>query len=388
MEYRALFTAVPHQSLQTILGRLRLTEQELATLHRHRSVFLGKKNEFAEFFFASFSEIRETQIILDRYGKPDVMKRTWAMWFERLFGEDLATDFIGYVWRIGLKHVEINLDQRYSNLGFSLVRQFCRRTARENFSPDIALEILEVIDKLLDICILVETTAYIDTTVRCDVEILKGISDKIRNPVTIIGGNLRRLQRHVDPTMPLSDDYEFLISTTRQCEDMIADIGTYMDVFQREARIEKCVLETIIEEMLEKLSARKKLADIKVEVDISPDSRFVQGDPLDLRYAFYHVIENAAEAARHARDPQVRISCRPQEVPPHTVRVDVFNNGEVINLANISNILAPFYSTKSRGSGLGLSIAKLALRKNAGEMDFEPIPQEGTKVHITLQRAN
>lgn len=58
----------------------------------------------------------------------------------------------------------------------------------------------------------------------------------------------------------------------------------------------------------------------------------------------------------------------------------MFNNGEVMNLANISDIFAPFYSTKPKGSGLGLSIAKLALRKNFGEIDFEPIPKEGTKV--------
>lgn len=57
----------------------------------------------------------------------------------------------------------------------------------------------------------------------------------------------------------------------------------------------------------------------------------------------------------------------------------MFNNGEVINLGNISDIFAPFYSTETEGSGLGLSIAKLALRKNFGEIDFEPIPQEGTE---------
>jgi signal transduction histidine kinase len=65
----------------------------------------------------------------------------------------------------------------------------------------------------------------------------------------------------------------------------------------------------------------------------------------------------------------------------------VYNNGEAINLANISDVFSPFYSTKTKGSGLGLSIAKLALRKNFGEIDFEPIPQEGTKVFLTLEKA-
>jgi signal transduction histidine kinase len=60
----------------------------------------------------------------------------------------------------------------------------------------------------------------------------------------------------------------------------------------------------------------------------------------------------------------------------------------VINLSTISNVLTPFFSTKSKGSGLGLSIVKLAVRKNYGELDFEPIPEKGTRVVITLQKAD
>jgi signal transduction histidine kinase len=148
------------------------------------------------------------------------------------------------------------------------------------------------------------------------------------------------------------------------------------------------MLETVIENMIEKLSVRKKLEGVKVDVLISPEARFVKGDPIDLRHLFYHILENSIEAAHAAEIPYVRISSVPQEVPPHTLQVEVFNNGEVINLATISDIFSPFYSTKPKGSGLGLSIVKLALRKNFGEIDFEPIPQEGTKVFITLERAD
>lgn len=370
------------------MDKLKLTESDLLVLSHHRDFFISKKGEFAESFYEFFYEMPETRILLEHFGKPDVMKLTWATWFERLFRENLDSDFINYLWRIGLRHVDINLDQRFTGLGFSLVRRFCHHLALDSFPPQVALEILPVVDKLVDSCILVETSAYIDATVRCDVEILKGIADKIRNPVTIIGGNLRRLQRHTDPKDSLYKDYEFLISSTVHCEDMIEDINTYIEMFQREASLEQCMLETIIENMLEKLSARKKLEGVRMEVLLSPDARFVMGDPVDLRHLFYHIIENSIEAAHAAESPYVRISSFLQKVPPHTVRVDVFNNGEVINLANISDIFSPFYSTKPKGSGLGLSIAKLALRKNFGEIDFEPIPQEGTKVYITLEKAD
>src|SRR5512139_1355616 len=388
MKYRALVSAVPYQSFQLLMDKLKLTENDLLLLNRHRDFFIGKKDEFAEFFYKFYFGMPETHILLEHFGKRDVMKLTWATWFERLFRENLDSDFVSYLWRIGLKHVEINLDQRFTSLGFSVVRRFCHRLALEGFPPQVVVEILPVVDKLVDSCILVETSAYIEATVRCDVEILKGIADKIRNPVTIIGGNLRRLQRRTDPKDSLYRDYEFLISSTSRCEDMIEDINAYVEMFQREASLEQCMLETIIENMLEKLSAREKLEGVKVELHLSPDARFVRGDPVDLRHLFYHVIENSAEAAYAAKSPYVSIKSVRQEVPPHSVRVEVFNNGEVINLTNISDVFSPFYSTKPKGSGLGLSIARLALRKNFGEMDIEPIPQEGTRVSLTLEKAD
>ncbi len=369
-----------------MINKLKLDENDLLVLTRHRDFFIGRRSEFAEFFYDFFLGMPETRILLEHFGKPDIIKLTWATWFERLFREKLDSSFINYLWRIGLKHVEINLDQRFTSLGFSLVRRFCQDLAIRGLPPQAAMEIMPVVDKLIDSCILVESSAYIDASVRCDVEILKGIADKIRNPVTIIGGNLRRLQRRTDPDNSLYKDYEFLISSTSRCEDMIEDISTYIEMFQREASLEEVMLETVIEDMIEKLKARKKLDGVKVEVFLSPEVRFLRGDPIDLRHLFYHIIENGAEAARAAESPYLRICTAVQETPPNTVLIEAFNNGEAINLSSISDIFSPFYSTKTKGSGLGLSIVKLALRKNFGQIEFESLPKEGTKVYITLER--
>jgi len=386
-KYKALAASAPHRSFRPLLDRLKLTEQDLLLLRHYQDFFVLRKEEFAEFFYKFFVEMLETRLLLEHFGNPDGMKRTWATWFERLFRQNMESDFVNYLWRIGLKHVEINLDQRFTSIGFSCVRKFCHRLAIEALPPEVALQLVLVVDKLIDSCIVVETSAYIEATVRCDVEILKGIADKIRNPATIIGGNLRRLQRQVNPHDSLYQDYELLISSTGRCEDMIEDINIYVEMFQREARLEQCMLATVIDNMLEKLAAQKKLEGVKVDVVLSPDARFVRGDPTDLRHLFYCIIENSIEASHAAESPYVRISAVVQEYPQHTVRVEVFNNGEVINLSNVSDIFAPFYSTRPKGSGLGLSIAKLALRKNFGDIAFEPIAQKGTRAFITLEKA-
>ena len=50
------------------------------------------------------------------------------------------------------------------------------------------------IDKMLDLCLLAETTAYIENTISCDMEVMREVADRVRNPAMIIGWNLKKLQ--------------------------------------------------------------------------------------------------------------------------------------------------------------------------------------------------
>ena len=51
---------------------------------------------------------------------------------------------------------------------------------------------------MLDLCLLIETEAYITHTTRCDLEVMREVADRVRNPVTVIGGNIRRMQKKGD----------------------------------------------------------------------------------------------------------------------------------------------------------------------------------------------
>jgi len=80
MKYRGLISAVPYQSFQHLMDKLKLTESDLLVLSQYRNFFISKKGEFAEHFYEFFYEVPETHILLEHFGKPDVMKHTWATW--------------------------------------------------------------------------------------------------------------------------------------------------------------------------------------------------------------------------------------------------------------------------------------------------------------------
>lgn len=378
---------VPLNKLRFLQKRLALSEAELDVLKPFREYFVSSKEEFADYFYKVFSGISETKYIIERLEEPERLKGTWARWFENLFGRDrLDDDFLAYLWHIGGRHVAVGLDQRFTNLGFSAVRQFCHGVVMSGVPEGKRADILVAVDKLLDLCLLVETSAYITTTTRCDLELINGIADKIRNKVTIIGGNIRMLKRKVEPSSPAYEVYENLLMESRMCENMVKDINVYNDLFQRDTEFQNVSLEDAVRRAIERIKPEENFKGVSLEVAISPDAAHVHADPRDVRKLLLYTLENAFEAAE-GDAPHVKVSSDRKCTRAEFVCIEIFNTGTPPKPEAIEKFYSPFYSTKAEGSGFGVPIALLAAKKNFGTLTIVPAGKEGTTVKVTLPAA-
>lgn len=374
---------IPIEKLVFFRDAIGLNQADMEKLASFRDIFVGKKLEFADYFYNFFIEIPETGKILGQFAEPDFLKKVWASWIEHLFSGRLDDQFLGYLWRAGLRHVEVNLDQRFSNLGFTIARRFLQHIIRNDIHGEDAMTVSQTVDRLLDFCILVETNAYIDATSRCDLEIIKGVADRIRNRITIIGGNILKLQKKTDSKDPINKVYDSVISESESCDRMVKDIRTYIDMVERDAVIHKVPLKELIQNTAAKLKQERALGDVKVDIAIAEDTAFVLGDQRDLEQLFYFVIENSLEAL-DKENPVIKISSSSEASLPNRVLIEIFNSGIPPRVEDLEKMYVPFYSTKPFGSGFGLPVARLAARKNYGKLSVEPVPGQGTRVLITI----
>lgn len=375
--------AFPYQQIRMFQGELGITGEELRTLEPFREVFAGKSGEFTEHFYSVFSALPETRMILEHERRLSFLKGAWSRWFAALFREELDRGFLEYLWRVGVRHVEVNLDQRYSNLGFAVIRQFCHKIVMTEIPADSRAEVSRAVDRLLDLCVLVETTAYIEATTRCDLAIINAIADKIRNPVTIIGGNVRRLREKTNPSDPVYEVYDFIINQSIKCEHLVEDVRVYNEVFQSEPEFRKVPLEDLLNKELERLKKEKAYEGVKIDLAIEPGASALKGDPVSLGHIFYYLLQNSLEAV-DPKNPYVKVSSTLKDAPPHSVVIEIFNTGAAPRQEELDKIFAAFYSTKAAGSGFGLTIARLAVKKHFGGISLKPMPGEGTKVVLTL----
>lgn len=374
---------VPYEKLLLFQEKLGLTDEALLQLDPYRKVFASKKDEFASFFNDVFQSLPDAKLVLDYQQSPGHMLKVWAYWFEKIFSSSLNADLHTYLWRIGLRHVEVNLDQRYSNLGFSIIRQFCHKSVLADAEHGDKTAIIQLIDQIVDFCLLVETSAYIDATTRCDMEIIKGIADRVRNPVTVIGGSIKRLQRKVDAGSPAYVAFEGLLGENKRLEHMVSDIKMYFEMFQEDPVFKTLSIEDIISKTVERLS----MPISRIKTSLSPDALEIHADAKDIGSAFFHILENSFDAS-DPDHPEIGISSRLVNEPHRAVEIQIFNSGQPFKISDEDKLSTPFYSTKPSGTGFGIPIIRLAVRKNQGKATFEPVQEEGTKVTLLLPPAD
>jgi signal transduction histidine kinase len=373
---------VPHERLAWFRKRLGLNNEELKEIGRNRELFLPRKEEFAERLFTYFHEIPETRAILDHEKRSEGLKKIWAHWYTLIFRGSFDDEVLSSLWRSGLRHVEINLDKRFINLSYAFARQFFHEVARGAAPRNPAL--LAALDKVVDFCLLIETHAYVTATSQCDMEVVRGMSHQVRNPLTVIGGSIVRLQRDVEPGSAAERTYKTILMENRRLEHLVKDAVEYTELLQAEPVLRVVPLQGILLNALRRVEEMPEAKIARIEMSLDPESPDVQGDATALETMFDHLLRNSLEAVDPA-SPLVRISSGVSLADRGFVRVEIYNTGRWPTPRELENVFVPFYSTKPYGTGFGLPIARIVARKSLGDVALEPLPGEGTRCIVMLQ---
>jgi signal transduction histidine kinase len=105
-------------------------------------------------------------------------------------------------------------------------------------------------------------------------------------------------------------------------------------------------------------------------------------DPHRLRSVVENLLKNAAESGPDPR-PAMRLS-RPRS---GWVRLEVLDSGSGFTPESLKSARDPFYTTKTSGTGIGLSIASSFVRAAGGKLKLENRPEGGAKVSLDLPEA-
>lgn len=200
-------------------------------------------------------------------------------------------------------------------------------------------------------------------------ELAASLSHEVRNPLVAIKTFAQLLpERYGD--LEFQNEFKDLVSTEVERLDAIVDqIHTFAHppaLCFRPFSLKSC-LEHCIDRVVPQGSASRPEITLILRPDPQPA---IQGDERALGEAFQHLLVNAAEALAGTPKGSITITVtRDEGVPQHPVAViAIQDNGPGIPTPLLDKIFSPFSTTKARGLGLGLPIARRTCLDHRGTL--------------------
>ncbi len=201
-------------------------------------------------------------------------------------------------------------------------------------------------------------------------QMINGLSHELRNPLTIIGAYIKRLEHEGEKkTKKWEQALSGIYSSLKRIEDMITRIERYEAIVKMEhscMEVEVCGL------IRQTLSALKTSIPVRVA---SPPQLSAFCDSEHVKVAFARIFENAIESGT----PEILVEI--SHIEGYAL-VTVRDYGPGVS-NDVETIFAPFYSTDPMKTGLGLTEARIAMAKIGG--NIEVVPQANPGASFTLK---
>lgn len=191
------------------------------------------------------------------------------------------------------------------------------------------------------------------------------MAHELRNPLVAIGGFAQRLGRIELADARAGEYAAIIVREVRRLEEMLANVLSFSR--HQPLTLEPCDLNTMIAEALELVADRRQGSGIRLQAEIA-GLPALSGDCRQLRQVVLNLLTNACQAMPNGGVLTVRAgSCRLRG--EEGVAIEVEDTGGGIPAEILCNIFNPFFSTRPRGTGLGLSLAQRVVLQHRGEIE-------------------
>ena len=202
-------------------------------------------------------------------------------------------------------------------------------------------------------------------------ELTTSLAHEINQPLTAILTNAEAAKRFLSRAAPdisevrqIMDD---IIRDDRRASDIVRKVRAL--VKKEKPVIEQLDMNEVIQGGIDLIRGDFLLQGFSIETELISGLATINGDSIQLQQVLLNLILNGADATRNSAAARRRIIVRTVMADDRTVKVSVTDFGTGIDERYIDHLFEPFYTTKSEGLGMGLSISQAIINSHGGTMD-------------------
>jgi signal transduction histidine kinase len=219
-------------------------------------------------------------------------------------------------------------------------------------------------------------------------ELSGGIAHELNQPLTAILSNAQAAQHLVgnkaaDPEI-LVEILRDIIAADQRAGEVIRRLRT---LFKRgEPQFQPLDANELVHEVLGIVHGDLVTRSVEVVPELAAALPKVQGDRVELEQVMLNLVMNACDAMAGIPHEQRRLTVRTRavEVEDGAVQISFSDDGPGFTPEQYAKLFEPFYTTKPRGLGLGLSISRAIIRSHHGRLWGNSTPGKGASFHMVL----
>ncbi|MEH7238281.1 ATP-binding protein [Bacillus sp. JJ1562] len=207
-------------------------------------------------------------------------------------------------------------------------------------------------------------------------QLAASVAHEVRNPLTTVNGFLQLIIRDDNITEKQRNYIDITLSELNRAQSIIND---YLSLAKPNNNSTQLVnISEEIAKTVELMTSYTNIQNIEVETLIE-DTLFINGNKDEIKQVLINLIKNAIEAI--GNDGLLTIDAFSKD---HDIIVKITDNGPGMTKEQLAKIGTPFYSTKDKGTGVGLTICFQIIEQLKGSIEVESTVGIGTSFIIKL----
>jgi signal transduction histidine kinase len=193
------------------------------------------------------------------------------------------------------------------------------------------------------------------------------VSHEIRNPLTTIGGFARTLSAHPDEIERVARNAHIIVAEVENLEALLKEMLDFTS--PRPPAFELIDLNRVISGLANVHRSELGERQVTLELDLAPDLPEVRADPRQIQRVLLNLWQNALQAMDDAPAGRARVLSVRSWHDGDAVKTALSDTGSGIAPAALPQIFTPFFTTKQRGTGLGLAVVKKIIDDHHGTIE-------------------
>jgi PAS domain S-box-containing protein len=217
-------------------------------------------------------------------------------------------------------------------------------------------------------------------------ELTASIAHEVNQPLAAAVANaeacLRWLDRETPDLAAARRSVEWVINDSCRASEVIRRVRT----LAKKSDIEKLPLDIndVVTEAIVLMRRELSSQSISLRTELAPSLPMILGDRVQLQQVIINLVMNAIEAMQSITDRPRRLMIRSGQDKTHRVHVSVIDSGVGISTENANRLFNAFFTTKSSGMGMGLSICRSIVEAHEGRLSASPNEGVGATFQFVL----